>query len=144
MRAGSMSRSTLRPRRRFARGFSLLELTLVLAIIGILMSVAAFSIIGQGEKAKVRASQATIKTIKAALEQYNLENSTYPPDLRALVSSKFLENKKIQDGWKHDLYYNAQGRSKEQPFILGSMGPDGQMGNEDDINVWTMEGAGSN
>lgn len=39
-----------------------------------------------------------------------------------------------------DLYYDARGRNRDQPFILGSSGDDGIMVNEDDINIWTMDG----
>lgn len=129
-----------RTARRMARGFSLLELTLVLAIIGILMAVAAVNILGQGTKAKIQATKATINVVGSALKQYNLDNSAYPPTLQALISSRLLDNKKIQDGWKRDLYYDARGRNRDQPFILGSSGDDGIMGNEDDINIWTMDG----
>lgn len=147
MRAGrtsaNMALRTLTERRtarRVARGFSLLELTLVLAIIGILMAVAAVNILGQGTKAKIGATKATINVVGNALKQYNLDNSAYPQDLRSLISAKLLDNKKIQDGWKRDLYYDARGRNKDQPFILGSSGEDGIIGNEDDINIWTMDG----
>ena len=147
MRAGRTSANTAlrtqterRAARRVARGFSLLELTLVLAIIGILMAVAAVNILGQGTKAKIAATKATINVVGNALKQYNLDNSAYPQSLNALISAKLLDNKKIQDGWKRDLYYDARGRNKDQPFILGSSGEDGVIGNEDDINIWTMDG----
>lgn len=147
MRAGrtsaNLSCRTLGHRRlprRMARGFSLLELTLVLAIIGILMAVAAVNILGQGTRAKISATKATINTVSSALKQYNLEYSAYPPDLKVLVTAKLLENKPLKDGWQHELYYDPRGRNKDQPYILGSSGEDGVMGNEDDINVWTMQG----
>ena len=129
-----------RSTRRMARGFSLLELTLVLAIIGILMAVAAVNILGQGTRAKIQATKATIGVVGSALKTYHLDNSAYPPTLQALISAKLLDNKKIMDGWKHELYYDPRGRNKDQPFILGSPGDDGIMGNEDDINIWTMDG----
>lgn len=135
--------SRLAPRRakpRLARGFSLLELTLVLAIIGILMAVAAVNILGQGTKAKIQATKATINIVSNALKQYNLDNSAYPPDLKTLQNAKLLDNKPIKDGWRRDLYYDPHGRNKDQPFILGSSGEDGIVGNEDDINIWTMDG----
>lgn len=131
---------TRRAARRMAKGFSLLELTLVLAIIGILMAVAAVNILGQGTRAKIQATKATINVVSSALKSYNLENSSYPPTLQTLIDAKLLDNKKIQDGWKHQLYYEPRGRSKDQPFVLGSPGDDGIIGNEDDINVWTMDG----
>lgn len=121
-----------------ARGFSLLELTLVIVIIGVLMGIVAVNVLGQGERAKIRASEASLLVIKNALNTYNLDQSAFPPDLRTLVTAKLLQDGKMKDGWNSDFYYDPKGRSKEQPFILGSPGPDKSPGTEDDINVWTM------
>lgn len=119
-------------------GFSLLELVLVMAIMGALMAVAAFSVFGQGERAKVTATKATLATIKTAVQQYHLENSSYPPDLNALVIAKILDAGKLSDGWKHALVYDPIGPSPEQPFILYSRGSDNQSPSQDDINAWEV------
>jgi len=124
--------------RASARGFSLLELMLVLAIIGILMAVAAVNVLGAGDRAKKRATQATLATIKTQINSYHLTYSSYPPDLRTLVVAKYLEDGKLRDGWGADLFYDSNGRTKDQPFYLGSAGPDKAVGNEDDIDVWRM------
>lgn len=122
------------------RGFSLIELTLVLAIMGVLIAVASFNLLGQGEKAKTRATQTTMATIRTAIDQYNLDNSAFPPDLATLQSAKLLDaNKPLKDGWNRDLVYDPRGRSKEQPYILGSTGSDGMAGTEDDLSVWTVK-----
>jgi general secretion pathway protein G len=123
-----------------ARGFSLLELMLVLAIMGILMAVVAINVMGSGTKAKITATKATLSTVKNALSSYHLEYSAFPPSLQLLITTKYLENKPIQDGWKNDLIYDPNGPSADQPFVLGSSGPDKIVGTEDDINVWTMDG----
>lgn len=120
------------------QGFSLMELMLVLAIIGILMTVAAVSVLGAGDRAKSRATRASLDTIKTQLNAYNLEFSSYPPTLRTLIDTKFLEDKKLKDAWDSDWYYDARGISADRRFILGSAGPDKIAGNEDDIDVWTM------
>lgn len=131
--------STLRQTpRRTTRGFSLLELMLVLAIIGVLMAVAAVNVLGAGTRAKARATMATMATIKTQLAAYQLENSNYPPDLRTLVTAKYLDDKKNADGWGRALYYAAPGLNNK-PYDLISYGEDGQGGNPDDIDVWTME-----
>ncbi len=126
--------------RRVRGGFSLLELTLVLAIIGILIASAGYSFAGAGARAKAQVTRGSLDTIKGALQSYNLTFSAYPPSLRTLVDVRppFLEDKKLQDAWSREFLYNPTGRNKEQPFELGSGGEDGIPGNEDDINVWTM------
>ena len=128
-------------RRRRRPGFSLMELMLVLAIMGILMAVVAINVLGVGQSARIKATKASLMTIKNALASYHLEQASYPPDLRTLTTMKpaLLENSKLQDAWKVDFIYDPRGQGNGQEFVLGSAGPDKVVGNEDDINVWTME-----
>lgn len=133
-----MVRTQARKPLRRRRGFSLLELTLVLAIMGILIAVAAVAIGGQGDKAKQKATMATLTVIKGQLRAYHLEYSAYPPDLRTLITTKFIEDGNLKDGWSRDLIYDPRGRDTDHPFILGSPGANGSPGDSDDIDVWTM------
>src|ERR1041384_8004790 len=112
-----------RPRR--TAGFSLMELMLVLAIMGILMAVVAVNIMGVGEKAKIKTTKQSLMTIRNALQTYHLEQSAYPPDLRTLSTMKppLLDGSRLQDSWKTDFMYDPHGPSADQPFILGSAGP---------------------
>lgn len=128
---------TIRTTSHATRGFSLLELMLVLAIIGVLMAVAAVNIMGGGARAKKRATQASMETIKGQLKAYNLDTSAFPPTLATLVTSKYLDDKALKDGWSSDFYYSPSGTTKERPFVLTSPGEDKQLGTEDDIDAWT-------
>lgn len=124
---------------RAARGFSLLELMLVLAIMGILMAVAAYNVVGGGNRARVRATEASLTTIKTALIDYQLgESGSYPPDLRTLVTTKRLDDKALTDAWKNAFQYDPKGRDAEHGFYLFSTGPDGKPGTEDDIDIWGL------
>ena len=76
--------------KRARSGFSLLELMLVLAIMGILMAVVAINVLGAGDKAKITATKATLKNIKTAMSSYHLETSGWPPDLQTLITTKYL------------------------------------------------------
>ncbi len=119
-------------------GFSLLELMLVLAIIGVLAAVAAWNIVGVSGRANKKATIASMGKIKDALVNYNLDNpGTYPATLMVLGTAKYLDATKLTDAWKREFYYLPTG-NQERPFDLISSGEDGQMGTEDDINVWTM------
>lgn len=122
-------------RRTTRRGFSLLELMLVLAIIAILMSVAAYNVLGRSNTARITATQSTLNTIKTAIDDYHLQYAAFPPTLNTLITAKILQPKPMKDAWKIDLYYLPQ-PSGNNPYTLGSAGPDNIMGNEDDISVW--------
>jgi general secretion pathway protein G len=121
-------------------GFSLLELMLVLAIMGILMAVVAINLLGGGERAKITATKASLKTIKTQLSGYYLEHSSPPPDLMTLVTvTKVLEQGKLKDGWGMDFMYDPAGPTTDRPYYLGSTGPDKKAGTNDDIDAWTMD-----
>lgn len=124
--------------RRRTGGFSLIELTLVIVIIGVLMGVVAINVLGQGEKAKARATEASLDTIRATLEQYQLEYSAYPPTLVTLQTTPgFLSDAKaLKDGWDREFYYRVPG-SNNRPYDLSSLGADPN-DLSDDISVWTM------
>ncbi|MCA9287699.1 MAG: type II secretion system protein GspG [Phycisphaerales bacterium] len=126
-------------RRDERRAFSLLELTLVLAIIAALMGVAAFALLGQGNRAKVRASEASLRVISTAIGQYQLNHSSYPDTLARLVTAQYLEARSMQDAWKRDFYYRTPGLGG-RPYTLLSGGIDGDYNTPaDNIDVWTMD-----
>lgn len=120
--------------RHLRPGFSLLELTLVLVILGILMGVAAVSVLGQTEKAKITATKATLAVIKNAITQYHAEHSAFPPDINTLVTTRVIEPGKTNDAWKRPLFYDPVGPDAMRPFVLYSKGPDGLSPSPDDVD----------
>ncbi len=126
-------------RRRAAPGFSLIELTLVVVILGVLMAVVAVNVMGQGEKAKKRATEASMTTIQQTLETYHLEYSDFPPNLELLrqLDGFLQQNKPVEDGWKRKYVYRVT-PGLSHPYELRSVGGDGQPGTADDIDIWTM------
>jgi general secretion pathway protein G len=124
---------------RNRRAFSLLELMLVLAIIGLMTAAAAWAIAGQGARAKHRITWSSMNTINAAIQQYNLNTSRYPATLQELQTGTmpYLEARNpLQDGWKQPFAYSASGLDGK-PYDLRSKGPDGRIGTADDLNIWT-------
>ncbi len=126
-----MNGTTDRALRAAARGFSLLELTLVLVIIGLLMGVAAVNIVGAAERAKVRTTKASMATIKSQLQSYYVEKSRLPETLSVLVTEQYLDEGDLDDGWNNALYYLPL---PDQPgqFELISAGKDGSFDTPDD------------
>ena len=132
----------MKKNRIHARAFSLLELMLVVAIIAVLSGIVAYSVTAGGEKAKQRATMATLDTVASALKTYNLDNSAYPPAIAALYTAKILDAAKpAKDGWGSDLIYSPQGLNGQE-FTLRSVGPDKQSGTPDDVDYWTMNKQG--
>lgn len=117
-------------------GFSLLELTLVIAIIGVLSAVAAFSFGGFAARAKISATKASMNTIRTALMAYEGEASAFPADLTTLKRTKYLDElNTLKDGWNEDFGYRVPGRNGRK-YDLVSKGEDKQLGTEDDISIW--------
>lgn len=121
-----------------ARAFSMLELTFVLVVIGVLLAVAAFNFGTFTTKAKVRATKATMSIIKQSIQMYNGENSAYPSSLAVLSPAYIDPNNPLKDGWKRDFYFEPNPSDPNRPYTLRSSGEDGISPSADDIDVWTM------
>jgi general secretion pathway protein G len=129
----------LAARRTSRRAFSLLELTLVLAIIAALMGVAAFTLLGQGTAAKITTSKASMRILQTAIGQYQLNLSVYPDSLNSLVTAKYVEPRSMVDSWKRPFYFRTPGLGGRE-FTLLSGGPDGDLNTPaDNIDVWTID-----
>lgn len=135
-----MQRSNLK---QAQRGFTLLEVMVVLAIIGGIMALVATNIIGSAGDARVKTTQSQIKLIENALDMYKLDNFTYPTTeqgLEALVQTPtsapeprnwradgYLKGTSVPtDAWGSEfLYFMDRGR-----YEIVSLGADAQEGGE--------------
>lgn len=124
-------------KRTARRGFTLLEMMLVVMIIGVLIGVAAWNIGSQGTKARRAATVATMKTVESMLKTYNLDYGMYPPTVNALVP-KYTEKVPV-DAWKRPIVYAANPVGSPKPYTMYSPGENGQAGDNDDIDIWTVD-----
>ena len=69
------------------KGFMILELIIVVAIIGILAAVAVPNLIGMTDEAKVARIQSDLTTVGTAVELYYVKNGSYPTSMEALVNT---------------------------------------------------------
>lgn len=129
------TRSTL------ARGFTLLELMIVLVIIGVLGAVVGFNLMGAAEKAKISATKTTMDVTKQALTQYAASYNYYPPSnlgLNILIADRIL-NEYPKDGWGRELEYASPTARSVNGYELISAGADGQFNTADDIVMMPTE-----
>lgn len=130
--------SSATPRRR--RGFTLLEMVIVLGIIAMIMGGAIFAMRGIGSQAKPTQAKSDINAFMSALSMYKINKGRYPTTqegLKRLVETKAM-TKINQDPWGRDYIYRYPGKiDKNEPEII-SLGEDGQENTEDDINSQKM------
>jgi general secretion pathway protein G len=138
------------PKRR-ERGFSLLELLVVLVILGVIAGIFAPRFIGQAEKAKRSAAKLEIDQIGQSLDLYKLETGKYPTSqegLAALVTAPsgmtnwngpYLKKSGVpKDPWGNDYKYVSPG-DQSRPYDIVSLGADGKEGGDGDgkdITSW--------
>lgn len=74
------------------KGFTLVELLIVIVILGILATVTVFAVRGITDQGKTSACEADLKTIQVAAEAYMAQEGTYPASLAAMESEGFLRD----------------------------------------------------
>lgn len=88
------------------RGFTLIEIMIVVVIIGILSSIILPKILDKPNQARNTKAQSDIKTIEMALQLYKLDKFDYPSSLNALVSDYL--SKVPSDPWGNSYGYDSQ------------------------------------
>jgi general secretion pathway protein G len=120
-----------------ARGMTLLEIMVVIAIIGIVATAVSVGVVGALGRAKVNSCKIQISTIRGALTRYNADNGDYPSQLSALIEggqNAYIEDeKKLKDPWNNEFLYNYPSQKEGRQYDLCSKGPDKREGTEDDI-----------
>ncbi|EAS40805.1 type II secretion system protein GspG [Photobacterium profundum] len=139
---------------RKQRGFTLLEVMVVIVILGVLASLVVPNLLGNKEKADQQKAVTDISALEQSLDMYKLDNSVYPTTdqgLEALVSmpSSSPEPRNYRDGgyirrlpkdpWGYDYQYVMPGEHGPiDIFSLGADGQEGGEGNNTDIGNWNM------
>lgn len=124
-------------------GFSLIELTAVLVILGLLMAGAAVAVPKQIQKARIKTTKTSMVTIKTAVNTFMAENAGDAPALITELIPGFIEPGSELDSWDQAYYYRAT-PGLAHAYELISAGADKEFQTPDDINLWTMDVKTSN
>ena len=133
------------------KGFTFLEIMMVVVIIGILMSIAIPQLTGKSQKAKINATKFQLGVFKTSLGQFEMDTGTFPSTsdgLKALMErpsdvaeedwdGPYME-KIPKDTWHEDYIYRFPGEHNKY-YDIFSKGPDRQEGTEDDLTNWSDE-----
>jgi general secretion pathway protein G len=139
---------------RSSRGFTLIEVMVVLVILGILATLVVPRIMGRPDEARIIAAKQDINSITQALKLYRLDNHAYPTTdqgLQALVTKPSAPpappnwktggylDRLPKDPWGNEYKYLSPGIKNTNDvdiFSLGADGAPGGEGNDADVGSW--------
>jgi general secretion pathway protein G len=134
---------------RDPRGFTLIEIMLVVIIIGVLVAMVAPRLAGRSQEAKEAAARADINShLSAALDMFELHNGRYPSSAEGLAALRtapqgatewkgpYLKRAVPMDPWGKAYVYRSPGQHNREDYDLFSVGPDGAEGTADDVTNW--------
>lgn len=136
------------------KGFTLIEVMVVVIILGLLVAIVAPRMVGQSDEARVISARVQIKNFETALKLFRNDNGFYPSTeqgLEALVSAPSVGrssknyrkggymDKLPVDPWKNEYIYLAPGMGGDYDIIsLGADGAQGGDGFDADITNWDI------
>ena len=123
-------------REALRQGFTLIEILVVVAIIGMLGAVAVPAYMNHVKESRIETTRLLISNVELALQTYNMKHGKYPDSLEVLTQAPDEDSDPLLDGepvdpWGNELKYEKPS-GKKRPIII-SAGPDGEFGNDDDI-----------
>jgi general secretion pathway protein G len=141
--------------RRSQRGFTLIEVLLVLVILVVLASFAVVQFRGIQQRAKLDTAKAQVGLCETAMDMYQLSIGNYPNQAQGLAALRacpqdlpdrskwdgpYLKRDLPLDPWGNPYQYaNPGAHNGPDGYDVWSLGPDGSPGTPDDIGNWNQE-----
>ncbi len=116
--------------RRGERGFSLIEIMVVVIIIGLIMGGVGFGVFQYLKRARIKTTEQALDVLRSSVRMYQNDHPGQCPTTEQLQSEGFLDrNRATTDGWGRAFHIECNG----EDVGVRSDGPDGRPGTEDDI-----------
>lgn len=146
-----MTSAKIRREKVRRRGFTLIEMLLVLVILGTLAAIVIPKFAGRSEQARVTAAESQIANFETALDAFEVDNGYYPKGSDGLYQlveqpsdaknwkGPYLRHGIPNDPWGNAYIYECPGANNTSGYDISSMGPDGRNGTDDDLNNWNVK-----
>jgi len=132
------------------KGFTLIELMIVVLIIAVLAGIITPKFFGVSEEAKRSRAMSDLKILDGCIERFKLNMGRYPEGLQELIEKPaddeddkwrgpYIDNKELLDPWGGEYHYEQPGSNRPETFDLASFGADGNEGgegDEEDVTNW--------
>ena len=118
-------------------GFSMIEIMIVLALIGLITGAVALGIRKKARDGQIRITQTQVREVAQLVFQHRLLNGGACPDFKQWLEDKTLRSEP-RDPWGHALRLVCPGTHEEDSADIVSLGPDGQPDTKDDIRSWEL------
>jgi len=144
----------MRSPRTIPRGFTLIEILVVIIVLGLLAALVGPRILGRVSEAKSATARTQVELLGLALDNYRLDNGAYPTTDQGLDALQakptrepvplswrgpYVKRDVPRDPWGRPYIYKSPGEHNASGYDLSSLGRDGQPGGEGedaDVMSW--------